>query len=171
GDVVSHDPKTKARRAAATAASTSALVASGTEPTASRVAGECTSIRRSLAGATHSPPTRSWSKVVIAIPSLNAAHPLCDAPSDLSVAAPGGRSELTLKPRREALRSNDAQTLGSTSHSHSCRLTRRLRWRQRRLAVDQPNLQSHGRETSDHSRVRDVLQLTDPAGEAAARGR
>ena len=59
GDVVGHGPWSKARRAAATAASTSASTASGTDPTTSRVAGERTSKRLSLAGATHSPPMRS----------------------------------------------------------------------------------------------------------------
>jgi hypothetical protein len=45
-----------ARRAAATAASTSASAASGTEPMFSSVVAEVTSIRAGLPGRTHSPP-------------------------------------------------------------------------------------------------------------------
>ena len=45
-----------ARRAAATAASTSASAASGTEPMFSSVLAEVTSIRAELLGRTHSPP-------------------------------------------------------------------------------------------------------------------
>jgi hypothetical protein len=46
----------KARRAAATAASTSASCASGTEPMFSSVLAEVTSIRAAELGRTHSPP-------------------------------------------------------------------------------------------------------------------
>jgi hypothetical protein len=56
-----HGPSSKARRAAATAASTSASTASGVDPTTSSVAGFTTSKRRSLAGVTQSPPMKSLS--------------------------------------------------------------------------------------------------------------
>jgi hypothetical protein len=50
----------KARRAAATAASASAVSASGTEPIRSPVAGDLTSILSDDEGVTHTPPMRSF---------------------------------------------------------------------------------------------------------------
>ncbi len=56
-----HGPSSKALRAAANAASTSALVASGTWPTFSPVAGENTSMISDEDGATQRPPMNSLS--------------------------------------------------------------------------------------------------------------
>ena len=59
-----HGPSSNASRAAAHAASTSAAAASGTLPTNSPVAGECTSMTSDVAGSTHLPPMNSLSHSV-----------------------------------------------------------------------------------------------------------
>lgn len=66
GGVVGHGPLSKAARAAATAASTSAAAASGTLPTYSPVAGQCTSITSEVDGSVHLPPMKSLSYSVLA---------------------------------------------------------------------------------------------------------
>ena len=53
GDILGHGPSSNALRAAAQAASTSAFEASGTLPTSSPVAGECTSMTSDVEGAVH----------------------------------------------------------------------------------------------------------------------
>ena len=65
GDICGHGPSSKALRAAAQAASTSAAEASGTLPTNSPVAGECTSMTSEVAGSTHLPPMNSLSHSVL----------------------------------------------------------------------------------------------------------
>src|SRR4051812_39611981 len=65
GDIFGHGPSSKALRAAAHAASTSAGAASGTLPTNSPVAGECTSMTSDVAGSTHLPPMKSLSHSVL----------------------------------------------------------------------------------------------------------
>ena len=59
GDVRGHGPLSNASRAAATARSTSALVARGTYPMTSSVDGEITSMRPPSAAGTHAPPMYS----------------------------------------------------------------------------------------------------------------
>src|SRR5579884_3455483 len=61
GGVEGHGPVSNALRAAATAASTSAAAASGTLPTYSPVAGQCTSMTAEVDGAVHVPPMNSLS--------------------------------------------------------------------------------------------------------------
>ena len=65
GVILGHGPSSKARRAAATAASMSAGDASGTRPMTSSVWGETTSMTSVLAGFTHSLPMKSVSRSVI----------------------------------------------------------------------------------------------------------
>src|SRR6476646_10531885 len=65
GDMCGHGPSSKALRAAAQAASTSAALASGTLPTNSPVAGECTSMASAVAGSVHLPPMNSLSHSVL----------------------------------------------------------------------------------------------------------
>src|SRR5690606_2016375 len=65
GDIRGHGPSSNALRAAATAASTSALAASGTLPTYSPVAGERTSMTSDDDGWTHLPPMKSLSHSVL----------------------------------------------------------------------------------------------------------
>ena len=65
GGVEGHGPESKALRAAATAASTSAAAASGTLPTYSPVAGQCTSMTSDVDGAVHLPPMKSLSYSVV----------------------------------------------------------------------------------------------------------
>ena len=65
GVIRGHGPSSKALRAAATAASTSAAAAIGTLPTYSPVAGECTSMTSAVDGATHLPPMKSLSYSVL----------------------------------------------------------------------------------------------------------
>ena len=60
-----HGPSSKALRAAAQAAFTSASAASGTLPTSSPVAGECTSMTSEVDGSTHLPPMNSLSHSVL----------------------------------------------------------------------------------------------------------
>jgi hypothetical protein len=56
-----HGPRSKASRAAATALSMSAFVASGTRPITSSVDGEITSIVSEPVAATHLPPMKNES--------------------------------------------------------------------------------------------------------------
>src|SRR4051812_37143529 len=65
GDIFGHGPSSKALRAAAHAASTSAGAASGTLPTSSPVAGECTSMTSAVDGSTHLPPMNNLSQCVL----------------------------------------------------------------------------------------------------------
>ncbi len=65
GGVVGHGPLSNAARAAATAASTSAAAASGTLPTYSPVAGQCTSMTSEVDGSVHLPPMKSLSYSVL----------------------------------------------------------------------------------------------------------
>src|SRR5689334_20485592 len=65
GDICGHGPSSKALRAAAQAASTSAALASGTLPTGSPVAGECTSMTSAVDGSVHLPPMKSLSHSVL----------------------------------------------------------------------------------------------------------
>src|SRR5262249_14195060 len=64
GDIRGHGPSSKARRAAATAASMSPTEPSGTRATTSSECGETTSSRADVAGVAHSPSmknaSRSW---------------------------------------------------------------------------------------------------------------
>ena len=62
GDIRGHGPSSKACRAAATAASMSAAVPSGTVATSSSLCGEITCSRSPEAGADHSPPMKSASR-------------------------------------------------------------------------------------------------------------
>ena len=66
GGVEGHGPLSNAARAAATAASTSAAAASGTLPTYSPVAGQCTSMTSDVDGSVHLPPMKSLSYSVVA---------------------------------------------------------------------------------------------------------
>ncbi len=63
GAIRGHGPSSNARRAAATAASTSATLAAGTRAKTSSVCGETTPIVSAVAGATQSPPMKSLSCV------------------------------------------------------------------------------------------------------------
>jgi hypothetical protein len=65
GVIRGHGPSSKALRAAAQAASTSAAAANGTLPTYSPVAGERTSITSEVDGSTQVPPMKSLSYSVL----------------------------------------------------------------------------------------------------------
>ena len=62
GDICGHGPLSNASRAAATARSTSAVVASGTLAMTSSVAGEITASVSVPAGSTQSPPMKNLSR-------------------------------------------------------------------------------------------------------------
>ena len=65
GDILGQGPSSNALRAAAHAALTSASAASGTLPTYSPVAGECTSMTSDVDGSVHFPPMNSLSYSVL----------------------------------------------------------------------------------------------------------
>ncbi len=75
GGVEGHGPWSNALRAAATAASTSAGAASGTLPTYSPVAGQCTSMTSDVDGSVHLPPMKSLSYSVLASSLMAATLP------------------------------------------------------------------------------------------------
>src|SRR6185503_143226 len=60
GSIVAHGPRSNASRAAATALSTSARLASGTDATSAPVAGSSTGMRTFDSDATHCPPINSF---------------------------------------------------------------------------------------------------------------
>ena len=68
GSIRGHGPSSNARRAAATALSMSAGLASGTRAMTSSVWGEVTSMVADVAGATHSPPMNSLSCTCMCAP-------------------------------------------------------------------------------------------------------
>src|SRR5271154_2863912 len=75
GGVEGHGPWSNALRAAATAASTSAAAASGTLPTYSPVAGQCTSMTSDGGGSGHLPLMKSLSYSVLASSLMAATLP------------------------------------------------------------------------------------------------
>src|SRR5438270_7035578 len=79
GGVVGQGPLSNAARAAAPAASTSAAAASGTLPTYSPVAGQCTSMTSEVDGSVHLPPMKSLSYSVLWLSVIYAAPPHCCA--------------------------------------------------------------------------------------------
>jgi hypothetical protein len=68
GSIRGHGPSSNARRAAPTALSMSAALASGTRAMTSSVWGDTTSMVAEVAGATHSPPMNSLSCTCMSSP-------------------------------------------------------------------------------------------------------